>query len=217
LPLIESTKEASKGGFQGIKKVRGLLVKMSDDPIPPPESWETTKLQVQVFLEDCTVLEMFPGEENFELNEGKYNFYIAYADPGKKPHSSSAYMKCWVASAEKMGKKPSDFIGQYVTLEKIKTKLFDQRNKETKELEPVYSENCFSFVQDETASSDNVKAYITDLVVGLNRKAALRKLITDTRAKQFPEYKDMLSKGTLAAELGFTIGDDEQAKFEKVA
>jgi hypothetical protein len=204
--LVESTKEAGKGGFKGIKKVRGTIVDIK--LVDPPESWDTTKQQVQVFMEDTAVLEMFPGEDMFELKDGKFNFYIAYAEPDKKPSANSAYIKVWVASTEKLGKKPSDFIGKVVTLDKIKTKLFDTKNKETKEKEEVWTESCFGFVEDENSGSVDVKAYIAGLVVGKNKKAALRELIIDSRAKQLPEFKEALGNDTLADLLGLTIVDD---------
>ena len=67
---------------------------------------------------------MFPGEEEFELKDNKFVGWVGYAAPGKTPNANSPYIKCWVASAEKLGKRPSEFIGQYVTLEKIPTILF---------------------------------------------------------------------------------------------
>jgi hypothetical protein len=210
--FIESTKESSKGGFKGIKKVRGTLVDIK--LVAPPEKWDSTKQQVQVFMEDTAVLEMFPGEDMFELKEGKFNFYIAYAEEGKKPTSNSSYIKVWVASAERLGKKPSDFIGKVVTLDKVRTKLFDTKNKETKEKEEVWTESCFGFSEDETSTSAGVKDYIKALVLGKNQKAALRELIIDPRAKQLPEFKEALGAGTLADMLGLVYVDDKFAEKE---
>jgi len=204
--LIESTKESSKGGFKGIKKIRGTIVDIK--LVDPPESWDSTKQQAQIFMEDTAVLEMFPGEDMFELKDGKFNFYIAYAEKDKKPSGNSAYIKVWVASFEKVGKKPSDFIGKVVTLDKVRTKLFDTRNKETKEKEEVWAEGCFGIVADENSGSADVKDYIKGLIVGKNQKAALRELLVDSRAKQLPEFKEALSKGTLAELVGLTIVDD---------
>ena len=56
--------------------------------------------------------------------------------------------------------------------------------------------------------------YIKEKVVGLNRKAALRLLLTDSRAKQYPKYKDSLNAETLAKELGLVlVGDGDKAVF----
>lgn len=219
--FIESTKEASKGGFQGIKKVRGLLVDLK--LVDAPESWDTTKLQLQGTLEEAAILEMFLGEEEFELKEGKYSFLISYAEEGKTPHANSAYIKCWVASAEKLGKKPSAFVGQQVTLDRIPIVLFkrtivgedkkpilDEAGEKT--YEDIVSTSCFSFIPDETADSENIKDYVRGKVVGLNQKAALRPLAMDTKIKQFPEFKQRLNDGTLAEYLGLSLVDE---KFQK--
>ena len=216
--FVESTKEASRGGFQGIKKVRGLLVDLK--LVDPPESWDTTRRQLQGTLEETAILEMFPGEEEFELKDGKYTFLIGYAEEGKTPHANSPYMKCWVASAEKVGKKPSDFIGQVVTLDKVATVLFKQAKLDDKKkpildeegkkvYEDVIVTSTFSFVADETADSENIKDYIRSKIVGLNQKAALRQLLIDTRAKQFPEFKEMLNNGTLADYLELVIVNEK--------
>lgn len=222
--FVESTKEASRGGFQGIKKIRGLLIDLK--LVPPPESWDTTRLQIQGTLEDAVILEMFPGEEEFELKDGKYSFLVSYAEEGKIPHANSAYMKCFVASAEKLGKKPSEFIGEYVTLEKIPTVLFKQTvvgddkkpildGEGKKTYEDIISTSAFSFVADETADSENIKDYVRNLISGLNQKASLRKLLIDTRAKQFPEFKQMLSDGTLAEYLELVVVEDKFWKQEE--
>jgi len=220
--FVESTKEASRGGFQGIKKIRGLLTEMKR--VPPPEGWGSDygepKDQIKFTLEDAAILEMFPGEEEFELKDNKFVGMVPYAVEGKNPHSNSSYMKCWVASAERMGKKPSEFIGQYVTLEKIPVVLFKQgiRGEDKKPLldedgQKIYKEvettNTFSFVPDETSDSENIKDYIRDLVSGLNQKATLRKLLVDPKAKQFPEFKEALQDGTLAKMLNLALEDDK--------
>ena len=219
--FVESTKEASRGGFQGIKKIRGLLTELKKVPPRFTESdYGEPKEQIEFVLEDATILEMFPGEEEFELKEGRFVGWVTYAVPGKTPHANSGYIKCWVASAEKLGKKPSEFIGQYVTLEKIPTTLF-KRPKLGEDKKPllgqdgkkVYEEistdNVFSFVADETADSDNIKKHVRELILGLNSKAALRKLLIDPRAKQFPEFKQMLNDGSLADYLELGIEDDK--------
>ena len=216
--LIESTKEASRGGFRGVKKVRGLLTEIK---LVPPR-FETSdfggepKRQAEVTLLDTQILAMFLGEEAFEFKDGKYVFWLSYAAEGKTPHANSAYIKCWVASAEKLGKKPSDFIGSYVTLDKVPVVLFKKpkigEDKKPslgedgkKVYEDVVTADTFSFVPDEEEGSDAVDNYICNLIVCLNQKAALHKLLVDTRAKNYPDYKRALSDGTLAEKLGLVI------------
>ena len=227
--FVESTKEASRGGFQGIKKIRGLLIGLKR--VPPNPNWSSDygepKDQIEFTLEDAAVLEMFPGEEEFELKDNKFVGWVGYAVEGKTPHANSAYMKCWVASAEKMGKKPSDFIGQYATLDKIPTVLFKQPEvgEDKKPLlddegKKIYKEivslNTFCFVPDETADSENIKEYIRNKVAGLNEKATLRMLLVDTKAKQFKEYKDALNDGTLADKLDLVIWEGKFQKPEEI-
>ncbi len=233
---IENEKELAIGGFQGIKKVRGLLV--SIDVQDPPESWERPKDDsplrqvVKVDMEDAVVLEMFGDEEPMDLKDGKFNFYIPYTAGGKNPHKNSIYSKCWLESAKELGKKPSEFIGQYVTLEKQPRLLFEKYviDPETKQAqidengdkmsEPVLAvneaglPNHFCFVKDEEATSENIKDYVKGIVVGLNQKAALRKLLIDPKAKVLGDYKARLNDGTLAEYLGLVV--DAKGIFQEV-
>ena len=233
---VENERELAIGGFQGIKKIRGLLVNI--DVQDPPESWERSndKQVVKVETEDTVVLEMFGDEEPMELTEGKFNFYIPYVEAGKKPHQNSIYSRCWLASAKELGHVPSEFIGQYITLEKQPRLLFQQYEMEDTgagKKKPKLDENGekikvdilavnsvglpnhFCFVADETSDADNVKEYIRDLVTGLNQKAALRKLLVDQKAKQFPDFKNQLNAGTLAEYLDLEIVDDIFTKPEE--
>jgi len=222
--FVESSKEASRGGFQGIKKVRGLLVSLKRVPPRWTESdFGAPKDQIEFTLEDAAILEMFPGEDEFELKDSKFVGWVSYAVEGKTPHANSGYMKGWVASAERMGKKPSEFIGQYVVLDRPEIVLFKQPilgedkkpivdEQGQKIYQDVSTHNVWCFVPDEGADSENTREYIRDLVCGLNQKAALRKLLIDSKAKQFPEYKEALNNGTLADMLELVVRDD---KFEK--
>jgi hypothetical protein len=227
---VENEKELAIGGFQGIKKIRGLLVGI--DVVDPPESWENQEKQVvKVDTEDTTVLEMFGDEDIFELKDNKFSFFVPYVEAGKKPHQNSIYSRCWLASAKELGHLPSEFIGQYVTLEKQARVLFhkpileddgtgrkipklDDEGK--KILEDVLTvnqmglPNHFCFVADETADTDTVKDKVASAVTGLTEKAALRKLLIDF--KQHPDFKNMLNEGTLAKELGLELID---GKFQK--
>lgn len=233
---VESEKELSVGGFAGIKRIHGLLVNI--DVQDPPENWErdesNKKQIVRVDMADTTITEMFGDEEAFELKEddevGKFHFFIPYVEPGKKPSQNSIYAKCWLESAKELGKTPSQFIGQYVDLEKQPRKLFDKyvidpddpKKKKIKldaegkkMLEPVLAvnqggiPNHFCFVASESAKPEDVDSYIKELVTGLNTTAALRKLIVDQKAKRHPEYRDMLKAGTLAEKLGMVLVEDK--------
>lgn len=230
----EREEQLSVGGFQGIKKIRGLLVDI--DVQDPPASWENREKQVVVVkLEDATVLEMLGDEELFELKDRKFNFLVPYVEAGKKPHQNSIYAKCWLASAKELGHIPSEFIGSYVTLEKQPRLLFqrpiiDPATKKAKldedgkkVLEDILAvdqqgrPNHFCFVSDEATSSGDVNGYIRNLLAGANQTAALRRLILDVKAKQYPEYKVALNNGTLAGMLDLMlVGDGDEAVFQKI-
>ena len=63
--FVESTKDASRGGYQGIKKVRGLLTELKKVPPRFTESdYGEPKEQIEFVLEDATILEMFQGRKN---------------------------------------------------------------------------------------------------------------------------------------------------------
>ena len=218
----EDEKQFSIGGFQGIKKIRGLLV--SIDVVDPPAAWENAEKQVvQVCTEDTIVLEMFGDEELFSLKDGKFNFYISYAKEGANPSANGVYRKCWYDSAAEMGRKPSGFIGEYVTLEKQARLLFSQYKIDPDTKKPMLDEDgqkihqdvlsvtkeglpsAYCFVPDDSADSENLKVFIKGRINGLNKKAALRELVGSDRIKQFPEFKQALQDGTLAEMLGMDI------------
>jgi hypothetical protein len=221
---VENTEELSIGGFQGIKKIRGLLV--SIEVTAPPDTWENrSKDVVKVVLEDAVVLEMFGGDDPMELKEGKFNFTIPYTENGKKPHQNSIYNKCWLESARELGFRPSEKIGQYVTFEKQPRVLFEQYKIDPETKKPILDEagqkikvevravnkegmpNHFCFAKEASATDDVVKEKIRSLVLGNNEKTVLRKLISDPTAKQYPDYKERLNNKTLAEFLGLKLVD----------
>ena len=226
---LESDKDVGAFGFQAVKKVRGLLTNI--DVQEQPESWEGVGQVVKVELEDAVILEMFGDEEAFDLKDSKFSFIMPYKlTSGGKIVPGTGYDKCWRASAKELGKLPSEFIGEYVTLEKQprllfqvyeleddgtgrkRPKLDEEGNKIKRDVLAVSGNGLpkyFCFVADESADAENVRAYIRDLVIGLNQKAALRKLLVDPKAKQFPEYKDALNAGALAELLDLTVVDDK--------
>ncbi len=231
--FIETTKEASIGGFKGIKKIRGLLVDLTK--IPPVPGWESEKEQIKVDLEDVTILEMLNDDDPPVLKDGKYSFYVPYEKVGKRPSENSVYIKTWVASCERVyGKKPSELKGSYILLEKVPVLLFKKYKTEKKDGKdaPIIGEdgkkvledvlavdqqgrpNHFCFVPEKAASDEDIKQYVTGLILGCNRKAALRRVALDQKLKQYPEYKNAFKDETIAAKLSLTIGPDEADVFK---
>lgn len=204
--FVESTKEAARGGFKNIKTVKGLVVKM--DVVDPPEGWQSTKKLFKVWLEDAVILEYFEEGDEMELKDGKFEFSYTYAEAGKKPSGIGTYMRCLVAPLEKAGKKPSQFIGQVTTFSKIPVVGFKTKNKETGEEETVMYEDSFGVVLDDSQTKQATNDYIKKAVTGLNSKATLKFLLTDSRAKNFPEYKDALNTGKLGEMLGLKVEND---------
>lgn len=224
--FVETTAEAAVGGYAGIKKVRGLLVSLEkvEGKVPEGADWEP-KDQIEGKLEDALILEMFPNADDMELKDGKFTFWVPYAAEGKTPTSGSLYMRCFCASSEEVGKKRvGENKGEYVTLERQDRLLFTmkEKNKETEEMEKIEvrsvnragmpSSGSWCFVSDETADSGSVKDYIRDeCIVGKNEKAALRALLTDPRAKQFPEFKQALQAGEIGDLLDVELVDGKFA------
>jgi len=232
----ERDEDVGVSGFQDIKKIRGLIVDINEED--QPETWEGEGRVVKVSTEDTVILETFSGDEAFELKDGKFNFIYPYKlTTGGKIAPGTPYHKCWLGSAKEMGKTPSQFIGEYVTLEKQGRLLFqtyeledDGTGKKKAKIDPDTGEKIkrdvyavseaglpkyFCFVADESADGENVKIYIRDLVTGLTERAALRKLLVDAKAKQFPEFKDKLKEGTLAEYLDLVMdGEGEKAVFK---
>jgi hypothetical protein len=218
--ITQRTSEASRGGFQNIKKVRGLITSIKD--VPPPDGWETDKLQIKGEMEDAVILERFEEGDDFELKDGKFSWYWGYgltpedAETKNSP-AYSAWMKGAVASAEKMGKIPENFVGTVATIDKQEVVLFSTRPKKDEDGNEIpkgedgkypkkdITMEIFCFVPDEDSDSENFKTYAAEQLDGLGQKAAKRKLITDTRLKQMPELKDKLNDGTLAEYLDMEV------------
>lgn len=229
--FVETTKEASRGGFQGIEKIRGLLSDM--EKVEPENEMVTlddgttfkAKDQIKVTLDNAAILRMAEGEEEPEIKDGKHILYVPYAEKGKTPHVNSAYMRCWVASAEAMGKKPSEFKGEYITLEKKEVVLFKMPQKGEdgkpiigvdgkKIMEEITTSRYFCFVPDEGGDSSTIVDYVKALVIGKNQPAALHAIVLDSRCKQFPEYKEAAKLETLADKLGLAMVDGKYAEVE---
>lgn len=163
---------------------------------------------------------------------------------GRKPHANGIYMRCFVASSEELGEQqagkkvsPVERIGTFCTVERQSRLLFSRpeldENKKPKLddegekiMVEIYSADdegkprsgAWCFVEDEAGDSSTMTDYIAGILDGLNVKAALRVLLTDPKAKQFPTYKDMLKEAPeiLAEALGMKVtGEGDDAKFEQ--
>ena len=203
----ENTEEASISGFAGIVKVRGFLVDL--DLVPPPDNWDTNKDQIKFVLKDAVVLETLDGKE-FELKDGEFSTYQAYCEGGileeATPSKNSGWYKGTVPSARALGKTPSGFVGGYATLEHREIVLFESKDKETGEKIP-HKSRVWHFIEDEGSDSSSMVDHIRSIVIGLGEKASLRKLMSDAKAKQFPQYKLDHKAGVLAEKLGLVIVD----------
>ena len=240
--FVTTVEGAASGGAKGVKKVRGILTE-----IKPPEDSKFTqsaedlkkygepKQQITLLLEEAAILEMFEGEEEYELKDGKFTIWESYAVKGKTPHQNSVYIKCLVASAKECGYDDlKKAVGQMVTLEKQPRMLFKQPvlGEDSKPIlddndEKTYNEiravdsngrpNHFCFVADEGISAGDIVDRIKEKITGKNLTAAMRALVMDTRIGQFPEYKTQLENDPqgLAKELGLKlVGEGDDAKFE---
>jgi len=216
--FVESTKEASVGGYQGIKTIRGVLVRLEKKASKFTEGFggKPAPDQMEFELSDAAVLEMKPNEEEFELTDGKFTGWETYAAPGRVPHKNSTYMRCWVASAEALGKSPSQFLNEYVTLSRVDTLLFKRKKEGTDETEEIRTDKHWCFVKDAEDTGDIVE-HITGLVVGKNKSAAVRALLIDNRAKQYPMYKDAATADNLPSVLPTVkLVDDVFQRIEEV-
>lgn len=231
---LEGSENVSVGGYQAIKKVRGLLVDFAKERAP--ESWENGGDLVVLYLEDAEILEMFNNEEPFELPDRKFNWNYPYKlTQNGKVAPFSVYNKCCLESAKEVfgSPAPSQAIGQVVTIEKQPRVLFQNYvaesdlkantrpildadgnkvvNKDGKIKVTIIATsenglpNRFCFVKDEGADNDSVKDRVKEALVGLNEKAALRKLVIDF--KSYPEFKDAYNKGTITDLLGLVVVD----------
>jgi len=207
MAFVTSSKEASRGGFSNIKTIKGTVVKI--DEVAAPPTWQTTKSQIKIWLENAQIIDKFDPDDEFELKEGKFEFQYPYAEPGKKPSAIGPYMRCLIMPLEKAGKKLEDLLHQEVTFTKKEMEAgFDQKDKDTGAKTKVTYTQYFVPVEDEGVANVNTLAYIKAGVKDKNVKQALRWLITDTRAHSMPEFKDALNAGTLAGMLGLTLVND---------
>ena len=214
--LIFRSDEASKGGFQAIRRVTGTLASVkrvaskftqTDDRVP--------KDQAEVVLDDAEILEMDVGEPEPELKEGRFTYWMNYALPGKeKAHQNTFYVRGFLKSAEALAKERgipngglNDLMGTAITLERKEIVLFKRKVEGSDEKEEITQENLVFATDSDADAGVDITEHVRGLVVGLNEKAALRNLLMDSKAKRHPEYKDALNGGTLADMLGITVVD----------
>lgn len=202
--FITNTKEATKGGFQAILKIRGLF----ELPTRVPSKFTNSdgspgNDQIEVTLKDPVILEMEEGEAEPELKDGKFTWWMGYAKPGAKAaHKNTFYIRGFLTSIENAKETLPGLVGRYTTWERKDVDL----GFKNKEGNPVSGRN-FVYCAEQTADSPDIVAHIKTLVVGLNEAAVMRNLVMDARSKQFPEYKDALNAGTLAEKLGLKFVD----------
>lgn len=221
--LIGSSSEASKGAFQGILLVEGVLVSGERKPSRFTDSLYKSepKDQAEVTLEDALILEMEEGETEPELKDDKFVFWMNYAVPGKdKPHQNTFFVKGFQKSAEELwkargeeGKGWRDLIGSRVTLKRVEIVLFSRPSKENPEEKEEFTGTGYVFVETEDGASTDIKTHIADIIVGKVKSAAIRALLTDARGKQFPEYKAAVQSDSIETLLP-NVYVDEDGKFQ---
>ena len=219
-PIIGSSKEATRGGFQSIVEVEGIL-----QEIKRVESKFTENRfnkdkgpndQAEITLEEATILAMEEGEPEPDLKDDKFVTWMNYAAKGKtKPNVNTFFVKAFMKSAEaveakRRGVKPeegilSNLYGTRVVLRKASVLLF----KKHPEGKPDESEDVmgtgYIVVEGDEASVEMLEAHVTTLVLGKTPASAKRALLLDARAKKHLEYREALDKGTLAQTLGIKL------------
>lgn len=212
--IVESTADAVVTGLKAVKKVRGKLVNLGLTESTFTDNKGRIKIQYKGELENASVLEWLPNSQPFDLKDGHFSFFMPYSHKDgatiAKPSVDSPYMKTWVASCEAAGKKPSEFKGEFITIEQVEYPWFDVSTKNvdgtiTKKSVTV---QMWKMVNDEKADSPAVIEHVTKLLIGKNQNAALRELMVDQRASQYPVYKDALKAGGIETLLKIKLGAD---------
>lgn len=222
--LIGKSSEASSGGFRAIKVLEGVF---SDaDRVPSKFKEEDSdhgvpKDQVQVVIEEVTILEMEPGEVEPDLTDDRFTFWMTYAPPGKpKPSRNTFFTKGFVKSAEDLwtargqaGKGFKDLVGTRVTLEKQKVFLFKRDAKPSEEADAeedgkihIYQEG-YVFVEGDSVDVTPINEYVKSLILGLKKPAATRRVLQDNRTKRDAKWKTAIGDGTIDELVGVKLGD----------
>lgn len=203
--MIESneftSKGVSKGAYQGVLKIRGRQESIARIPGKDFGGGGAVKDQAQIRLTEVAILRMAEGESEPELKDDAYTIWVPFAVPGKQPNKNTLWAKGIVASAVALGKEPPEFNGSFVTMERILIPLFSPETKEMVEY-PTWA-----YVKDDEGSGVNIKEHIKSLVIGATEAVATRNLLTDAKAKQYPDYRKALQNGTIGELLGVVLID----------
>jgi len=203
--LTGRSSEASKGGFQAVLKVEGILESgQRVDSRFTDGQYGEPKDQAEIILSDAVILEMEEGEEEPDLKDGKFTFWMNYAPKGKpNPHQNTFFVKGFQKSAEELwkargeeGKSWLDLVGTHVTLERKEIILFTRPNKDDKDKKDQFTGRGYVFVEG-SGDSQGLEDLVLELVVGNNEATAKRNLLLNNRTKRAPEYKDAIDSGTL--------------------
>jgi len=206
-PIIESTKEASKGVFKSIRGVRGIFLsqELIDNPFTDSAvgSKEKDDTQfIQFTIGDAVITDMADGEPAPELKEDKFVWTLRYAKPGRKPSDKGFYMRGWVASFEEQGITPSQKLGKPIVIAK---KNVDLGFKDS-EKKQVFSEN-FVLAGGVEEKEEDVIAYAKTVVVGKVVSLACRDVNMDNRLKYNLLIVAASKDGSLGELLGLEIVD----------
>jgi len=187
LPILDD-KQFTRGGFQAIKKVCGILTDMSIVESKNPNS-EYEKL-VEIVLEDAQILEMDEGEPQPELSDGIFRHKYPYLKAGKvKPYQNSPYAKGFWQSGKDVGIFPDSWQGAFVTLEKKSIVLFQRSTGDTDEegnkvMEEIVFNDYLCFVpNDDEAGQESIEEYTIAKLTGLAPTSAVRTAVLDARIK----------------------------------
>jgi len=204
--IVTRTKDASKGGFRAVLKIEGDLVGVKRAASPfEPEVGKKERDQVEVTLDNAVILKVEDEEEMPELTDGKFRWWMGYAEKGKeKAHANTFYMKGFLTSAENLvkaeqGKEDGgleDLMNTRVTLERQDIMLFKRKIQGKEEKEEVFGNN-FVFVPTENINSDSFKLTVAKMIDGQNTQAAIRLIIGGDRTKNLPEYREAAKNMTL--------------------
>ena len=221
--VITRSSEASKGGFQAIEKIRGILA-----PIDIVDGLYGK--QAKVTLIEAVVLRMEEGEEEPELRDEMWITYYPYGTAkSRKPTQRQFFVAGFVKSAEaedarRRGIKDDEIqglpeedkpdlknlYGTVVTIEKQDIYLFKRPvSQGSEEMEEVWKTGYVVAVDENGDDPAEMDEIVRGLVVGKNKDAATRAILLNARAKQDPKYKDALATdvGDFAVMLGLTVVD----------
>jgi len=226
--IIFDPKDASKGAWQGIRKIEGVL----QQPKLVPSKFKRTdpktnkeiddpKLQIEVKLTEAEILEMEPGEVKPDLKDDTYTFWMGYALPGAKPSGLSFYMAAFSASGKLLAKARAtdpaaldtvtwqNLIGTRVTLVYVIDYHLGTLKDKKKGTEEEAKGKGWIFDTSGTGDvKEDINTHAKKLVVGFKPSAAKRNLMLDARTKRDASWKAALDDGSIEKKLGVKLGKD---------